>query len=103
MKSEVQILSPRPTSIPRPRGFPGKEIRMTKSTVAVANKPVWVELSTPDSAASIDFYTRLFGWQAEVHPDPQYGGYAMARIGDEDAAGIGPKQSPEAPTTWSIY
>jgi predicted enzyme related to lactoylglutathione lyase len=76
---------------------------MTRSTVAVANKPVWVELSTPDSAASIDFYSRLFGWQIEVHPDPQYGGYAMARIGNEDAAGIGPKQSPDAPTTWSIY
>jgi predicted enzyme related to lactoylglutathione lyase len=27
----------------------------------------------------------------------------MARIGDQDAAGIGPKQSPDAPTTWSIY
>jgi predicted enzyme related to lactoylglutathione lyase len=76
---------------------------MTESTVAVANKPVWVELSTPDSAASIDFYSRLFGWQIEVHPDPQYGGYAMARIGDQDAAGIGPKQSPDAPTAWSIY
>jgi predicted enzyme related to lactoylglutathione lyase len=76
---------------------------MTKSTVTVANKPVWVELSTPDSAASRDFYSRLFGWQVEVHPDPQYGGYGMARIGDQDAAGIGPKQAPDAPTTWSIY
>jgi hypothetical protein len=76
---------------------------MTKSTVAVANKPVWVELATPDSAGSIEFYSRLFGWQIEVHPDPQYGGYGMARIGGEDAAGIGPKQSPAAPTTWSIY
>jgi predicted enzyme related to lactoylglutathione lyase len=76
---------------------------MTKATVAVANKPAWVELSTPDPAASRDFYARLFGWQVEVHPDPQYGGYAMARIGDQDAAGIGPKQSPDAPTTWTIY
>jgi predicted enzyme related to lactoylglutathione lyase len=76
---------------------------VTKSTVAIANKPAWVELSTPDSAASRDFYARLFGWQVEVHPDPQYGGYGMARIGDQDAAGIGPKQSPDAPTTWTIY
>jgi uncharacterized protein len=76
---------------------------MTKSIVAVANKPAWVELSTPDSAASRDFYSRLFGWQVEVHPDPQYGGYGMARIGDQDAAGIGPKQSPDAATTWTIY
>jgi predicted enzyme related to lactoylglutathione lyase len=27
----------------------------------------------------------------------------MARIRDQDAAGIGPKQSPDAPTTWTIY
>jgi predicted enzyme related to lactoylglutathione lyase len=76
---------------------------MTRSTVAAASKPAWVELSTPDAAASGDFYARLFGWQIEVTEDPQYGGYAMARIGDRDAAGIGPKQSPEAPTAWTIY
>lgn len=76
---------------------------MTKATVAVANKPVWVELSTPDAAASRDFYAKLFGWKVEVITDPQYGGYGMARIGDQDAAGIGPKQSPDAPTAWTIY
>jgi predicted enzyme related to lactoylglutathione lyase len=76
---------------------------MTKATVAVANKPVWVELSTPDAAASRDFYAKLFGWKVEVIQDPQYGGYGMARIGDQDAAGIGPKQSPDAPTAWAIY
>jgi predicted enzyme related to lactoylglutathione lyase len=76
---------------------------MAKSTVAVANRPVWVELSTPDVSASRRFYEKLFGWKVEVTTDPQYGGYAMARIGDKDAAGIGPKQSPEQPTVWAIY
>ena len=76
---------------------------MSRATVAVANKPAWVELSTPDAAASADFYSRLVGWNVEVSPDPQYGGYAIARIGGGDAAGIGPKQSPEAPTAWTIY
>jgi predicted enzyme related to lactoylglutathione lyase len=80
-----------------------EEIGMTKSTLAVATKPVWVELSSPDAAASRDFYAKLFGWNIEVHPDPQYGGYGIARIGGEDAAGIGPKQSPDAPTAWTIY
>jgi uncharacterized protein len=76
---------------------------MAKSTVAVANKPVWVELSTPDVKVSTDFYQKLFGWKVEVTTDPQYGGYAMARLGDKDAAGIGPKQSPEQPTVWGVY
>src|SRR5260370_13843572 len=39
----------------------------------------------------------------EVTPDPQYGGYGMAKIAGKDVAGIGAKMSPEAPTAWLIY
>ena len=76
---------------------------MAKTAVALINKPAWVELSTPDAAASRAFYSLLFGWDVEVIADPQYGGYGMARIGDEDAAGIAPKQSAEQPTAWAVY
>jgi hypothetical protein len=75
---------------------------MTEAT-AVANKPAWVDLSSSDAAGSREFYSKLFGWTVEVNPDPQYGGYAIARIGDGQVAGIGPQQSPEAPTAWSLY
>jgi hypothetical protein len=70
---------------------------------AIANKPAWVDLSSADPAGSRDFYANLFGWKVEVSPDPQYGGYAMATIGDRDVAGIGPSQSPGAPTAWNLY
>ena len=70
---------------------------------ALLNRPAWVDLSTSDPASSREFYARLFGWQVEVSPDPQYGGYALAKIGGEDVAGIGPKMSAEAPTAWSVY
>ena len=63
---------------------------MPQTTTATANKIVWVELSTPDAAAARDFYAKLFGWRVEVNPDPQYGGYALAKVGDADVAGIGP-------------
>jgi predicted enzyme related to lactoylglutathione lyase len=76
---------------------------MAEAVATVANKPVWVELATPDAKASREFYSKLFGWQVEVIEDPQYGGYGMARIDGKDAAGIGPKQSPEQPTVWSLY
>jgi predicted enzyme related to lactoylglutathione lyase len=76
---------------------------MADSTTAVANKPAWVELSSKDPAASRDFYAKLFGWQIEVSPDPQYGGYALAKVDGQDVAGIGGTQSPEQPTAWSIY
>jgi predicted enzyme related to lactoylglutathione lyase len=37
-----------------------------------------------------------------VNAEPQYG-YALARIGGKDAAGIGPKMDPTAPTAWNLY
>ena len=76
---------------------------MTEAVATVANKPVWVDLATPDAEAAREFYSKLFGWNIEVHEDPQYGGYGMARIDGTDAAGIGPKQSPEQPTVWTLY
>lgn len=70
---------------------------------AWVDKPVWIDLSSSDPAGSREFYSKLFGWQVEVNPDPQYGGYALARIGGKDVAGIGPKMMEQAPTAWSIY
>lgn len=76
---------------------------MVDAVAAATNKPAWVDLSSSDPAASREFYSKLFGWQVEVDPDPQYGGYALARIGGRDVAGIGPKMMPEAPTAWMAY
>jgi predicted enzyme related to lactoylglutathione lyase len=70
---------------------------------ATTNKPAWVDLSSSDAAASREFYSKLFGWDIQVSPDPQYGGYGMAQVGGKDVAGIGPKMSDEAPTAWSVY
>jgi predicted enzyme related to lactoylglutathione lyase len=76
---------------------------MAQTATAIINKPSWVELTTPDSEAARAFYSRIFGWQIDVNPDPQYGGYAIAKLGADDAAGIGQKQSPDAPTAWGLY
>jgi predicted enzyme related to lactoylglutathione lyase len=73
------------------------------AVAAVANKPSWVDLSSSDPKASSEFYAKLFGWQMQVSPDPQYGGYVVAQIGGKDVAGIGPKMMPEAPTAWMVY
>jgi uncharacterized protein len=76
---------------------------MAQAKTAVAHKPIWVDLSSSDAAASRDFYAKLFGWKVEVNPDPQYGGYALAKVGGKDVAGIGPKMMAEAPTAWTVY
>src|SRR4051812_19499004 len=76
---------------------------MAHTTTTFANRPAWVDLSSSDAKASREFYAHLFGWRLDVNPDPQYGGYALANLGGEDAGGIGPTQDPNAPTAWSLY
>src|SRR2546430_7997942 len=67
------------------------------------NRPAWVDLASPNTKESAAFYSKLFGWHVEVNPDPQYGGYALAKLHGKDVAGIGGKQMPEQPTAWSLY
>ena len=76
---------------------------MAGTATAVINKVAWVDLSAKDPAAAREFYTKVFGWSIEVNPDPQYGGYALAKLGGNDAAGIGGTQSPDQPSAWSVY
>jgi predicted enzyme related to lactoylglutathione lyase len=76
---------------------------LAETKTAVVNRPAWVDLSSSDPAASRDFYSRLFGWQVEVNPDPQYGGYALAKVDGKDVAGIGPQQQEGAPSAWMLY
>ena len=76
---------------------------MAEAKTAVAHKPVWADLSSSDAEASREYYGKLFGWKIEVSPDPQYGGYALAKVGGKDVAGIGPQMQPGAPTAWTVY
>ena len=76
---------------------------MAEAKTAVAHKPIWTDLATSDVAGAGKFYSAVFGWKVEVNPDPQYGGYALAKAGGKDVAGIGPKQMDEAPTAWTVY
>jgi predicted enzyme related to lactoylglutathione lyase len=74
---------------------------------SLKNRPAWVDLATTDAEAARNFYSQLFGWEMEVSEDPQYGGYATARVpgggAESSAAGIGPKQDPNQPNVWSLY
>jgi predicted enzyme related to lactoylglutathione lyase len=76
---------------------------MTDATTTVATTPAWVDLGTTDPEGARAFYGTLLGWAIEVDPDPQYGGYAIAKVGGQDAAGIGGSMSPDAPPAWSVY
>ena len=77
---------------------------MADAKTVVVNAPVWIDLGSTDPKAAREFYTKLFGWKAEPEKDPAAGGYAMARFGDKDVAGIGGKQPGDpSPSAWSLY
>lgn len=76
---------------------------MVDSASPSTNKPVWIDLATTDPEAARAFYRKVFGWDLEVEPDPQYEGYATADVGGQNVAGIGGTQSPEQPSAWSLY
>lgn len=76
---------------------------MSEVATFAPGRIVWIDLSTRDTAAAEKFYSGLFGWERDVNPDPQYGGYGFFKSGGKTVAGIGPTQSPEQPVVWMAY
>ena len=67
----------------------------------------WVDLLSPDTAASSRFYASLFGWSHEDMQDDQGGGYTMFQRGGLVVAGMGSmgdemKQA-GVPPMWTSY
>lgn len=56
--------------------------------------PCWVDTRQPDPRAATDFYTRLFGWEAETSGD-----YTFCRLRGRDVAAIAAGDSP----AWSTH
>lgn len=76
---------------------------MAETRTVTMNAPGWLDLTSTDAAASRDFYAALFGWTAAVIPDPAAGGYAMFALDGKEVGGVGPAQSPQQPTAWTVY
>lgn len=67
-----------------------------------AGTPCWVDLGSPDLAASIEFYRSVLGWSF-VDTGEEFGHYSIAQVNGQAAAAIGPKQDPGQPTVWTVY
>jgi uncharacterized protein len=68
--------------------------------------PQWFELQTRDYDASVDFYRKVFGWDAHVASDTPELHYTTLGEGESALAGIMDASAflPEgAPAEWSIY
>jgi predicted enzyme related to lactoylglutathione lyase len=63
--------------------------------------PSWVDIGSPDPAATAAFYGAIFGWTSEEGP-PEAGGYRIALLNGKPVAGIGPAMNP-GPPYWSTY
>lgn len=74
---------------------------MAKRTSYPAGTPSYVDIGSPDPAATAAFYGGLLGWEV-VNLGPDAGGYSSARIDGDDVAGIGPQQAPGLPY-WTTY
>jgi predicted enzyme related to lactoylglutathione lyase len=70
---------------------------------ATTGVPGWVDLGSPDLEASKRFYSELFGWEPQVSPDEQFGGYTIFTKDGKSVAGAGPLMSEGQPPAWATY
>lgn len=75
---------------------------MTEKTAYRPGEPTWIDLSTPDLAASVAFYGQLFGWQAGPSSE-EFGGYTMFTQDGRAVAGVAPLMDAAQPPAWSSY
>ncbi|MCI2422772.1 VOC family protein [Saccharopolyspora sp. K220] len=64
--------------------------------------PCWVDMGSPDMAASKNFYSQLLGWDYE-DAGPESGGYQLATVRGKRVAGMGPQFQEGVPTVWTTY
>ncbi|MEK6278551.1 MAG: VOC family protein [Actinomycetota bacterium] len=75
---------------------------MTEKSSYEPGTPSWVDLSSPDLAASKEFYGGLFGWDHAEAGDPaQTGGYGFFTKDGKQVAGV--MQQESGPPAWTSY
>jgi predicted enzyme related to lactoylglutathione lyase len=65
--------------------------------------PCWVDVTSTDLDRSVDFYTRLFGWEAQRDPRPEAGGYTMFTLRGKNVAAASPTWQEGMPSVWTTY
>ena len=67
----------------------------------------WVDLMTPDTTRSSDFYTHLFDWRSREMPTPMGPVYTTFLSDGLSVAGMGPlpenRSATGVPPTWTLY
>jgi len=75
---------------------------MTEISSYASGTPCWVDVSSTELDRTVDFYTQLFGWEAQRDPRPEAGGYTMFTQRGKNVAAASP--APEGmPSVWTTY
>jgi predicted enzyme related to lactoylglutathione lyase len=74
------------------------------TTTNTPRLPGWIDLGSPDPAASAEFYRKVFGWSSEkTTSDPEAGEYLLLRKDGKAVGGLGGLQDPAAKPDWTVY
>jgi predicted enzyme related to lactoylglutathione lyase len=76
---------------------------MSEPTTYAPGTPSWIDIGTPDKAATTAFYGALFGWEVETDDRPEAGGYGICTLRGKPVAGLGDQMQPDVPPYWSVY
>src|ERR1700722_20983869 len=80
---------------------------MAKRTKYTPGTFSWIDLTTPDQAASKRFYGELLGWSFEDLPVGEGGFYSMAVVDGAHVAAIAPQPDQQrdagVPPLWNSY
>ncbi|MBT2387214.1 VOC family protein [Streptomyces sp. ISL-11] len=72
------------------------------STDFVTGAPNWLDLGSPDTAASAGFYGTVFGWDFQS-AGPDAGGYGFFQQDGKTVAALGPLTEEGAAPAWTVY
>ncbi|MFI9202288.1 VOC family protein [Streptomyces sp. NPDC053048] len=64
--------------------------------------PCWIDLGTPDVAATAAFYRSVFGWEFES-AGAEMAGYGVFKLGGRTVGGLGRLTEEGARSAWMIY
>ena len=83
------------------------EARLQENSDPKPGSFCWVELGTSDNEAAKNFYTQLFGWEADDHPMGPDGVYTILKLEGKDVGGLY-KLTPDmvgqgVPPNWMSY
>lgn len=74
-----------------------------KFTKYDAGTPCWADLMVQDIEKAKTFYSDVFDWKMRTDPNPDFGGYTTAEIGEDVVCGLMSAQMPNQANAWNVY